>query len=63
MKRAGDNRKHFIKEVLDSVAAVAGLKRCGKIRNNIITNKSLFEHLMENYLPERSTECTKEDKM
>lgn len=60
---AGDNRKHFIKQVLESVVAVTGLKRSGKIRNNNITIKSLFEHLMENHLIEGSTECTKEDKM
>jgi hypothetical protein len=34
---AGENRKRFTKQVLESVAAVAGLKRFGKIRNNNIT--------------------------
>jgi hypothetical protein len=45
------------------VAAVAGLKRSGERRNNNITTRSLFEHLMENHLIEGSTECTKEEKM
>jgi len=33
---AGDNRKRFTKQILEPVA---GLKRSGKIRNNIITTK------------------------
>jgi len=59
----GENRKHFTKQVLESLAAVVGLKRSGKIRNKNITTKSFFEHLMENHLIEGSTECTEEDRM